>query len=152
MQWIQWTYIPGLHWWGWLQAGIQTREPWCYVVALVYALPGCLIVISRPLSLRLLLLSWLVSLVHAQVARRVIDRCIAAARKSRLSDTDLMQALLQAALAHGGCLTVTQGVMATGASFQTVERILNSMVGSGYVYQRYNPDNGILEYVFSDMS
>jgi hypothetical protein len=108
-------------------------------------------VISRQLSLRLLLLSWLVNLVHAQIARRVIDRCIAAARKSPLSDADLMQALLQAALSHGGHLTVTQGVMATGASFQTVERILNAMVGSGYVYQRHNPDNGVLEYVFSDM-
>lgn len=151
MQWIQWTYIPGLHWWGWLQAGIQTKEPWCYVVALVYALPGCFMAISRQLSLRLLLLSWLVSLLHAQMARRAIDRRIAA-RKSHLSDADLMQTLLRAALAHGGYLTVTQGVMATGASFQTVERILNSMVGSGYVYQRHNPDNGVLEYVFSDMS
>ena len=151
MQWIQWTYIPGLHWWGWLQAGIQTREPWCYVVGLVYALPGGLMVMSRQLSLRLLLLSWLVSLVHAQIARRVIDRCIAVVRKTPLSEADLMQALLQAALSHGGSLTVTQGVMATGASFQTVERILNSMVGSGYVYQRHNPTNGVLEYVFSDM-
>lgn len=151
MQWIQWTYIPGLHWWGWLQAGIQAKEPWCYVVGLMYALPGGLMAISRQLSLRLLLLSWLVSLIHAQIARRVIDRCIDATQQRPLSDAEMMQALLHAALAHGGSLTVTQGVMATGASFHTVERILNSMVGSGYVYQRHNPDHGVLEYVFSDM-
>ena len=151
MQWIQWTYIPGLHWWGWLQAGMQTKEAWCYVVGLAYALPGAFLVMSRQLSLRLLLLSWLVSLIHAQIARRAVDRCITANRNRPLSEAELMQALLRAALTHGGTLTVTQGVMATGAHFQTVERILNAMVGSGYVYQRHNPANGVLEYVFTDM-
>lgn len=51
----------------------------------------------------------------------------------------------------GGALTVTQGVMATGATFTSVEQTLNLMVASGYVFTRENPETGLLEYVFTEM-
>jgi hypothetical protein len=62
-----------------------------------------------------------------------------------------MRVLLQAALKHRGCLSVTQGVMETGKSFQEVEQVLNEMVTSGYVFTRNNPDTGVLEYVFKEL-
>ena len=62
-----------------------------------------------------------------------------------------MQELVQAALKHDGCLTVTQGVMETGVSFPNVEGVLNEMVVSGYVYKRNNPETGVIEYVFQEV-
>jgi hypothetical protein len=47
---------------------------------------------------------------------------------------------------------VTQGVMETGKSFLEVERVLNQMAESGYVFTRNNPETGVLEYVFKEFS
>jgi hypothetical protein len=68
-----------------------------------------------------------------------------------MPDEALRQALLNAALAHGGYLSVTQGVMATGATFTDVEQTLHTMVASGYVFTRHNPHTDVLEYVFTEM-
>ena len=150
LHWFTCSYIPGLYWLAWIQAGFQARYPTYYLIGLLYALPCLLFSVARAASLRLLLLGWIVSLVHAYLQRAEIDRRIAPS--SARPDEALRQALLNAALTHGGYLTVTQGVMATGATFTDVEQTLNAMVASGYVFTRYNPDTGVLEYVFTEMS
>jgi hypothetical protein len=71
--------------------------------------------------------------------------------KPRLSDDDLMLALLRAAQQHGGRLSVTAGVMATAAPFADVERVLKAMVNSGYVYVDNDPATGVVVYVFKEI-
>lgn len=71
--------------------------------------------------------------------------------KPRLTDDDLMLALLKAAKHHAGRLSVTDGVMATGASFTEVERILQAMLNTGYVYMDNDPATGVVIYVFKEL-
>jgi hypothetical protein len=89
--------------------------------------------------------------VHAYLRQADINRRISQGALSFAPDEARRQALLNAALAHGGYLTVTQGVIATGATFTEVEQTLNTMVASGYVFTRHNPNTGLLEYVFTEM-
>lgn len=151
MSWFTWSYIPGLHWLAWIQAGFQARYPAYYLVGILYALPSLLLGVARVASLRLFLLGWIVSFVHAYLRQAEIDRRIATGPSSATPDEALRLALLNAALTHGGYLSVTQGVIATGATFAEVERTLNAMVASGYVFTRHNPSTGVLEYVFTEM-
>ena len=71
--------------------------------------------------------------------------------KPRLTNDALMLALLRAAQQHGGKLSVTEGVLATGVSFTEVEHMLNTMVQSGYVYVDNDPATGIVVYVFKEI-
>jgi predicted transcriptional regulator len=59
--------------------------------------------------------------------------------------------LLKAALQHHGRLSVTMAVMETGRSFSEVERVLNQMVESGFVFTRNHPETGVVEYVFKEL-
>jgi hypothetical protein len=59
--------------------------------------------------------------------------------------------LLKAAATRGGKLSVTQGVMATGASFEEVEKVLNQMLKSGYVGIENHPETGIVLYDFHEL-
>lgn len=149
MQWIAWSFIPGLHWLTWIHAAIVAKEPWYYVLGGFYALPWLMISLTRAPSWRLLLYSWIICMVHVQLRRQQIAQRIAQA--APVTEESLMQELIQAALKHDGCLTVTQGVMETGASFPNVEGVLNEMVVSGYVYKRNNPETGVIEYVFQEV-
>ncbi len=103
------------------------------------------------------LLGWSRSIFWGAYGGQVADPAIEADRRiAQIQDQigarqKLMQALLQAALKHGGCLTVTQGVMETSATFAEVEQALQAMMGSGYVYMRDNVDTGVIEYVFTEM-
>lgn len=63
----------------------------------------------------------------------------------------LMVQLLKAAETKGGKLTVTQGVIATGASFAEVEGVLQEMLKSGYVRIDNDPINGAITYHFHEM-
>ena len=63
----------------------------------------------------------------------------------------LMIQLLQAAQARGGTLSVTQGVMATGASFAEVEAVMKEMLKSGYVNVMNDPDTGVIVYHFHEL-
>ncbi|WP_353932667.1 NINE protein [Okeanomitos corallinicola TIOX110] len=63
----------------------------------------------------------------------------------------LMLKLLEAAASRGGFLTVTQGVMATGASFAEVEMVLKDMLQSGYVIMDNDPVTGAVTYHFHEM-
>ncbi|ETW94168.1 MAG: hypothetical protein ETSY1_36035 [Candidatus Entotheonella factor] len=155
MRWLTWSYLPGLHWLAWLQAGFQARYPSYYLIGLLYALPTLFVVVARAASLRFVVLSWIIHLLHVYVQQSAINRRIAriaqGASVFASEEEALRQALLRAALEHGGALTVTQGVMATGATFTSVEQTLNLMVASGYVFTRENPETGLLEYVFTEM-
>lgn len=64
---------------------------------------------------------------------------------------ELMVKLLKAAAARNGKLSVTQGVMETGASFAEVEAVLKQMVKSGYVRVDNHPDTGIVIYEFLEL-
>jgi hypothetical protein len=126
-----------------------TKEPWYYVLGGFYALPLLMVGLTRTPSWRLLLYSWIICMVHVQLRRQSIAQRIAQA--APITEESLMQELVQAALKHDGCLTVTQGVMETGVSFPNVEGVLNEMVASGYVYKRNNPETGVIEYVFQEV-
>lgn len=63
----------------------------------------------------------------------------------------LMVRLLKAAAAHGGKLSVTQGVMDTGAGFAQVEATLKEMVRSGYVEVDNHPASGVVIYKFLEL-
>lgn len=151
--WLWWSWIPGFHWMSWVHAGVLARYPGYYAIGGLYALPLLSLLLTRQISWRVFLLSWLLGVVHTQVARQSIDRRIARtmAAAAATPDEALRQALLRAALKHGGVLSVTQGVMETGKAFPDVERILKAMVEAGYVYTRNHPTTGVIEYVFQEM-
>ena len=64
---------------------------------------------------------------------------------------DLSTLLLREAKQRGGRLTVTQGVMATGKTFDEVEDCLRGMLTSGYVDVDNDPESGAVIYVFGEM-
>lgn len=59
--------------------------------------------------------------------------------------------LVQAAAQYGGKLSVTQGVMATGKTFEEVERALDDMVKSGYVDVTNDDSTGVVVYNFGQL-
>lgn len=65
---------------------------------------------------------------------------------------DLRLVLLRAAEKRGGELTVTQGVMASGKSFEEVEKCLRDMVDHGYVDIDNAPGSGVIVYRFPELS
>ena len=71
--------------------------------------------------------------------------------KPRPSDDALMLGLLRAAQKHAGRLSVTAGVLDTGASFSEVQRVLQAMLQSGYVYVDNDPTTGVVVYVFKEI-
>lgn len=64
----------------------------------------------------------------------------------------LMLELLKAAENRGGKLSVTQGVIETGAKFSQVEATLKEMHKSGYVGIGNNPENGAVTYIFHELT
>jgi hypothetical protein len=65
---------------------------------------------------------------------------------------ELMLRLLKAAQAHSGQLSVTEGVIETGASFSDVETTLKEMAKTGYVSVENHPETGIVMYKFVEIS
>lgn len=63
----------------------------------------------------------------------------------------LLIKLLKAAEARGGRLSVTQGVIATEASFAEVEATLLHMVKTGYVEITNDPETGVVLYEFKEL-
>ena len=148
--WFIWSVIPGLHWLTWIIVGFLAREPWYYVAGLIYAIPLLGWFVFRRIPVSFLLLSWVVSLFNVYLQKQDMARRLAHAEAVAASEP-LRQALLQAAIKHRGILSVTLGVLETGKSFPEVERVLNSMVTSGYVFMRNNPVTGVVEYVFREL-
>jgi hypothetical protein len=72
----------------------------------------------------------------------------APAEPSEPESSRRMRRLLSAAREHGGRLTVTEGVEATGLPFPEIEETLRDMVASGYVDVDNAPDTGVVIYRF----
>ena len=70
---------------------------------------------------------------------------------AEVSQDTLMVKLLRLAKLHGGQLTVTQAVMETGQSFETIESELKTMVKSGYADITNRPDSGVVVYEFPEL-
>lgn len=68
------------------------------------------------------------------------------------ADNQLMVQLIKVAEKKGGVLTVTQGVSATGASFEAVEATLKKMLTSGYVRIDNDPITGAVTYHFHELN
>jgi hypothetical protein len=63
----------------------------------------------------------------------------------------LMLKLLKAAEARNGKLSVTQGVLDTGADFAVVEATLKEMVKTGHVDVTNDPESGVVLYDFNEL-
>jgi hypothetical protein len=87
------------------------------------------------------------SQTHKPFTREALKQVL----KPRVTDDNLMLALLRAAQRHGGRLSVTEGVIDTGMPFADVERLLKTMVNTGYVYIDNDPATGVIVYVFKEM-
>lgn len=64
----------------------------------------------------------------------------------------LRHLLLDAAVTHGGAISVTDGVAATGATFSEVEAELKKLVESGYVDVDVPPGKSYIVYRFTELS
>lgn len=89
--------------------------------------------------------------------RKAIEREISRDRKRRgdpisTEPVQLSSLLLYEARERGGRLTVTQGVMATGESYEAVEACLQEMVDNRYVDMENDPGSGVVVYVFAEMT
>ena len=89
--------------------------------------------------------------------RKAIERVIRRDRKRRGMPTttepvQLSSLLLYEAQERGGRLAVTQGVMATGESYEAVEACLQGMVDNRYVDVDNDPGSGVVVYVFAEMT
>ncbi|MDH3732157.1 MAG: TM2 domain-containing protein [Gemmatimonadota bacterium] len=97
-------------------------------------------------------------LPHPRLARRMqgppVPQQVAASQSGSLPPgrVNVQQALLKAAQANGGALTVTQGVVTTGLTFEQVEEILREMVAKGYVDVDNAPNSGVVVYRFPELS
>ena len=61
------------------------------------------------------------------------------------------QRLLDAAVAEGGMLTVTQAAQVTGLTFEDAEELLREMVMKGYVDVGNEPESGVVVYYFPEL-
>lgn len=68
------------------------------------------------------------------------------------SPATVRQQLLRAAMDNGGELTVSQGVLATGRTFEHVEKTLNEMADQGYVDVDNAPGTGVIVFRFPELS
>ncbi|MGF1477938.1 MAG: NINE protein [Cyanophyceae cyanobacterium] len=63
----------------------------------------------------------------------------------------LMVELARAAQKRGGKLSVTQGVIDTGGSFEEVQQTLNEMLTKGYIGVGNHSDTGVVVYDFFEL-
>ena len=70
---------------------------------------------------------------------------------TEVTQDTLMVQLLKLAQLHGGQITVTQAVLETGQSFETIEGELKAMVKSGYVDVTNRPGSGVVVYEFPEL-
>lgn len=70
---------------------------------------------------------------------------------AEVTQDTLMVRLLKLAQLHGGQITVTQAVLETGQSFETIEEELKAMVRSGYADVTNRPGSGVVVYEFPEL-
>ena len=90
-------------------------------------------------------------LPHPRIARLLSPVSAEPAEEEEEEERRIMRALLRAAQEHGGALSVTQGVAATGLPFSTVEEALREMVVEGYVDVDNHPETGVVVYRFTEL-
>ena len=84
---------------------------------------------------------------------RVVGQLMSQMRSQPLAPSrPLRHQLLDAAVAHGGAISVTDGVAATGATFDEVEAELKRLVESGYVDVDVPPGKSYIVYRFTELS
>ena len=86
--WLAWSFIPGLNWAAWLHAALLTRVPMYGALAVAYALPYALMLWTRSLSLRIVLLTWGLGIVHTQLLKREINRRLASSSDASHGEAD----------------------------------------------------------------
>lgn len=94
-------------------------------------------------------------LPHPRLAERLQAPASAGAASSMTAlppRQNVQQLLLKAAQGNGGALTVTQGVVTTGLTFEQVEGILRDMVAKGYVDVDNAPNSGVVVYRFPELA
>lgn len=72
-------------------------------------------------------------------------------QQTKFNDNEIQMRLLQEASKRGGKLSVTQGAMATGLSFEEVEKKLTEMLKSGHINIDNDPKTGIVIYDFHEL-
>ena len=88
VSWLTWSFIPGLNWAAWLHAAILTRVPMYGALAVAYAVPYVLMLWTRALSPRVLLLTWGLGILHTQLLKREINRRLVAVSGAPHSEAD----------------------------------------------------------------
>lgn len=68
-----------------------------------------------------------------------------------LTEDQLKRLLLHSAQAHGGRISVTQGVLDTGADFPEVEAALLGLVKKGHADIQNDPRTGAVVYTFPEL-
>lgn len=95
-------------------------------------------------------------LPHPRLAQRSQSRALSGASSPPGSlppgRINVQQTLLRAAQSNGGALTVTQGVVTTGLTFEQVEEVLREMVAKGYVDVDNAPNSGVVVYRFPELA
>ncbi len=89
-------------------------------------------------------------LPHPRVAERLVS-AEASIPRLEAAPQSLRQRLVEAALAHGGAISVTQGVAETGLTFEEVEHELRELVATGYVDVDNAPHTGVVIYRFTEL-
>ncbi len=82
---------------------------------------------------------------------RVVEMSAETKSALHLSHSQVLIQLLQAAAERDGKLSVTQGVMATGLGFSTIEALLQELVRTGYVEVGNHPETGVVVYEFKEL-
>jgi hypothetical protein len=88
-------------------------------------------------------------LPHPRVMGQLMSQMSSAPAKAT---KPLRHLLLDAAVAHGGAISVTEGVAATGATFAEVEAELKKLVESGYVDVDVPPGKSYIVYRFTELT
>lgn len=89
---------------------------------------------------------------HPRLAERLQPSPRPSSAPQLAPQQNVQQVLLRAAQSNGGALTVTQGVVATGLTFEQVEEVLRDMVAKGYVDVDNAPNSGVVVYRFPELA
>jgi hypothetical protein len=88
----------------------------------------------------------------AAVAAAAAPRPVAVGNGRKVGGDALKQELLQAAARKGGEISVTEGVLETGATFDDVQKALDALLYKGVVDVDNRPGSGVVVYRFHELA
>lgn len=149
-------------WFVWGLLGVHKfylgRPVWGFVYILTGGLLGVgwlVDLFTLPWQVRRFRMRWLTALATAPdadaEARRPRRWRWWPLRSRRAEREAVMLDLLRQARDHGGVLSVTEGVLATGRPYAEVDAALRRMQASGFVDVRNHPESGVVQYVFPEL-